>query len=82
MRNTDRHKILLTRKTSIPETIDTRYYSQEKQAYQRQQTQQDTTHKTNKHTRDNRHKILLTRQTSIPETIDTTIYYSQEKHAY
>ena len=78
IRDNRHNKILLTRKTGIPETIDTtRYYSQDKQAYQRQQTQQDTTHMTNRHTRDNRHnKILLTRQTSIPETIDTTRYYS------
>jgi hypothetical protein len=83
-RDNRHNKILLTRQTSIPETIDTtRYYSQDKQAYQRQRTQQDTTHMTNRHTRDNRHnKILLTRQTCIPETIDTTRYYSQDKHAY
>jgi hypothetical protein len=38
-RENKHNKILLTRKTGIPETIDTtRYYSQDKQAYQRQYT--------------------------------------------
>jgi hypothetical protein len=61
-RENKHNKILLTRQTGIPETIDTtRYYSHDKQAYQRKQTQQDTTHKTNKHTTDNRYnKIILT----------------------